>query len=182
MNEVVADSIESKSGIHSCLKIACRGKTTIRVVHVLFGVVIIFIVLAFIMPWMGRIRPNTKRFWRSAKLQNWHEKIESFFQDNKRLPSSLFEMCRDDLVQGIWTFPPPFVSESRKPFEELVPSLATDPNRFAEIVEYGLFSGQQRWFIRELKPGKIYKKMLMIDQDGKIYVVEEMPKEKYSKP
>ena len=178
----MVDSIQSKSGIHSYLKITFRGKTTIRVVHVLFGVVIIFIVLAFIMPWMGRTRPNTKRFWRSRQLQIWREKVESFFQENKRLPSSLFELCRDDLVQGIWTFPPPSVSDSRKFLKELVPNLATDPNRFAEIVEYGLFSGQQRWFIRELKPGTTYKKMLMIDQDGKIYEVEEIPKEKYNKP
>lgn len=135
------------------------------------GIVIIFIALALIMPWMGRMTPRTKRRWRCYKLQVWREKVELFVQENKRLPSSLFEMCRDDLEQGIWTFPPPFVSESQKPFGELTPGLATDPNRFTEIVEYDLFSGRHGWLIKELKPGKIYKKMLMIDQNGKIYEI-----------
>jgi len=170
------------SDTSGCFRITRQGKAIKNIVSVLFAVVIIFIALGFIMPWMGRMRANTERLWRIAKLQGWHKKVELFVRTNNRLPESFFEMCQEDLEQGIWSFPIPFVSEDQKPFGELTPSLTTDPNRFLEIVEYGLFSGQNGWFIRELKHGKIYTKMLMIDQEGKIFEVKEVQKEKYSNP
>jgi len=86
------------------------------------------------------------------------------------------------LEHGAWSFPLPFVSKAHEAIEESMRALLTDPNRFVEIVEYGLFTSQRGWFIRELKPGRIYTKMLMIDQEGKIYEVKEVPKEKYSNP
>lgn len=178
----MADSIQSKSGIHSYLNITCRGKTTIRVVHVLFAVVIIFVALAFIMPHLGTFKPDSARFLRMRKLQLWHEDVEAFIQEKKRPPRSLFEMCQENLKQGTWPFPRVVVSVGQVLPEEFNRTLANDPNKFAEIIEYRLFVDQHGWLIRELKPGEIYKKMLMIDQDGKIYVVEEIPEEQYSKP
>ena len=141
-----------------CFRITRQGKVKKILLSLLLGIAIIFIALGFIMPWLGRTRANTERLWRIAKLQGWHKKVELFVRTNNRLPESLFEICQEDLEQGIWSFPIPFVSRDRKHFEELTPSLAIDPNRFFEIVEYGLFSGQNGWFIKELKHGKIYTK------------------------
>jgi hypothetical protein len=43
--------------------------------------------------------------------------------------------------------------------------------------------GDQGWFICELRPGRVYKNMLMINQDGKIYEIREIQKnEEYHKP
>ena len=153
-----------------------------KVLILVLGISIILIVTAFIMPRLGTFKPDSQRFLRMRKLQIWHGKVEAFIQEKKRPPRSLFEMCHENLKQGKWPFPSVLVSLSQKMPDEFNSTLANDPNKFAQIIEYRLFVDQHGWLIRELKPGKIYKKMLMIDQDGKIYVVEEMPKEKYSKP
>lgn len=142
----------------------------------LVGIVVSFIVLGLIMPYFGAIRPETARKLRCIKLQLLHQKVESFIQENQRLPESLFEALHKDLEKDGWCFGiSPTVSGfpdelRRDPFLGV-----NDPNLFEKIIEYGFFSGRRGWFIRELKPDKIYTKMLMIDQDGRIYDFEEIP-------
>jgi hypothetical protein len=141
----------------------------------LAAIVVIYIAFFFITPHFGKVTPKADRTIRSVKLRLYHKKVESFIKENKRLPESLFESLQKELEKEGWCISPKvtgFPDEFKRD-----PFLGTgDRNSFEKIIEYGFFSGGQRgWFIRELKPGKIYTKMLMIDQDGKIYKLEEIP-------
>jgi len=131
---------------------------------VLLGTIVIFLTFAILSPKMGRLNSKTAMSLRCSKLRAWHEEVESFVKINNRLPESFFEICHEDLEKGIWSFPSIVVSVGKE-----LPPLSNDPNRFEEIVEYGLFSGKNSWFIRELKPGRFFAKILMIDQNGNIF-------------
>ena len=150
------------------------GKRMKILFTLLLVVIVIFIAAAIIMPQLGRFRPETARHYRINKLHRWHEKVEYFIKENDRLPNSLFELGGKDLKEGIWRLPLPGVGINREVPEDFDYNRPTDPNQFAQVVEYGLFSGRHGWFIRELKPGRIYPKMLMIDQDGKIHQLQEI--------
>jgi hypothetical protein len=94
---------------------------------------------------------------------------------------SLIEVCQLAFRKGQRPFPPQIVVANDGFLESYPSDLANEPNLFNKEIPFGLFKGSSGWFIRELRPGKVYKKMLMIDQDGRIYEINEVPKGKYSR-
>jgi hypothetical protein len=139
--------------------------------------IIVLLGLGIFLPWLSDDSIRGNKYLRSGLLQIWHSDMQAFFQDNKRPPASIFELCRAELEQGKWPVPFSFLSgEAGDPKQ-----LARDPNHFAEICLYGLFSGPHGWIVKELKPGKFYTGMLMIDQDGRIYELTETAKPKQYK-
>jgi hypothetical protein len=127
-------------------------------------------------------------------LTDWYKYVNSYIIENNRIPLSIIEVCQSANEKGRNPFPiQGFLIEDGFPKEytidelndpngfppEYTKDLLYDPNRFEKEVPYCLFRGSKGWYIKETKIGNIYKKMLMIDQNGKIYEIRELPRKEY---
>lgn len=151
---------------------------------IILGIVIVILVfLGLILPHLGRITPEMAMRMRCRALTGWYERVRPYMSKNNQKSLSLIEVCKAEYGKNQQIFP--YVGLSEEFPDEWVlhwKSCVNDPNLFKKEVPYGLFQSTEGWLIRELVPGKLYKKMLMIDQDGKIHELREIPKEKYEYP
>ena len=115
----------------------------------------------------------SERSIRETKLIRWVKRIEQFYSVNNRLPTSLYE--------ATWFNDFPSVKFKVRISDEILNESEReklrDPNIFQEETEYALLAYLKGWYVIELKPGKYWKKRLMIDQDGKIYELREIKQE-----
>jgi hypothetical protein len=157
-------------------------KSKKKKILIISGVVIVIVLfLGLLLPSTGRITPATAMRVRCGALTGWHKYVKLYIEENNLLPNSLFEVSEDANSKGNRPIPA-YLTISNDGFQCPAELTIIDPNLFEKEVPYGLFTGSKRWFIRELKAGRLYKNMLMIDQDGKIYEIREIPKEKYRAP
>jgi len=161
------------------------AKSKKKKILIISGIVIVIMaLLVLFLPAAGRVTPERAMRMRCNVLTNWHEHVRSYIGENNQKPLSLIEICQAAYRKGQRPFPQAgFLLNDRFPYKwRSDDDLVNDPNRFNKEVPYGLFQSSEGWLIRELKPGRVYKKMLMIDQDGRIYEISELPKEKYGHP
>ncbi len=150
------------------------------------AVITIIVILILFLPATGRITPRMAMNLRKVSLAKWHLFVKSYIGDTNRVPTSLFEVCQAKYRKGEKTFPQHIYlanDEFLRSYDELLrsypPNLTSDPNLFEKEVPYGLFLGTNGWYIIELKAGLVYKKSLMIDQDGKIYELRATEQEPF---
>ena len=146
---------------------------------IFFLVILIFFILfviGLIMPVMGRVSLRKKRAERIKTLNAWQSNVVNFVQERSRLPRSLHEIYSNGVLDDFFMILT--VSKEDLPPAEVMDCMLKDPNLFNEMVEFSLFISQNNWFVQELKSDFIYPIRLMIDQDGKIYEIKEVPKEK----
>ena len=145
---------------------------------IILGTVIIIVIflLLFIQANTG-ITPKRAMIVRCNAMCEWYKYVQLYIEENNMLPNSLFEVCEDANSRGRPPIPPYLIISNDVNYPMLT---IMDPDVFEKEVPFGLFtSGSEKWFIRELVPGRFYTKMLMIDQDGNIYELNEIPKKKY---
>lgn len=179
--QIQSNSKQDKTEQHPSDK---AKKSKKRKILIISGIIILLLFLFIFFPASGRLTPKTAMKARCGSLTSWYEHVKPYISENNQKPLSLIEICRAEYRKGQRPFPilsvlvnDFFPYEYRGEWE-----LVDDPNRFSKEVPYGLFRSPEGWFIRELVPGRLYKKMLMIDQDGNIYELREIPKEKYRTP
>jgi hypothetical protein len=148
---------------------------------IIYGIVIIIVALLIFLPAPDLPTPKMAMRMRCKALVGWYEHVNPYINKNNQKPLSLIEICRVEYKKDERPFPHAGLSNDQFPDKWTFDwgFLVNDPNQFRKEVPYDLFRGSDGWLIRELVPGKLYKKMLMVDQDGKIYELREIPKEKY---
>jgi len=147
-----------------------------RPMKILLTIFLVVIIIGGVtIPWLNWILHKQEIAYRINNLRTWYEGVEMFIRKNNRLPSSLYEVYRDRVKEGCIDMGF-VVSLGKKKSGEKVQNLPDDPQQFEERVKYGLFSDRYGWIIRELERGTVYPRMLMIDQNGTIYQVQEIPK------
>ena len=154
-------------------------KSKKKKILIIFGIIILLLFLIFYLNY-NPITKGAMRF-RCWSLIAWYEHVKPYISENGQKSLSLFEICQAEYRKNQRPFPMS-TTLSNDSFPDKYSyswKLVDDPNKFNKEVPYGLFYTPQGWFIRELVPGKLYKKMLMIDQDGNIYELRAVPKEKY---
>lgn len=144
-----------------------------RPVKILLIILLVAIIISGVtVPWLNLTLYKQEIVYRSKNLQGWYGGVKLFIQKNNRVPNSLYEVYRDRAKEGdVNSF---VASLGAKFFKDDVQNLPDDPNQFDESVRSGLFSDRYGWVIRELEHGTVYPGMLMIDQDGNIYQVQEI--------
>lgn len=104
---------------------------------------------------------------RKYKLLHWHKELVKYLEAGNSVPATLHGYCSD--VGRIWfsevTFGNPGYID-----EEM---LLGDPEAFEAQVKYSLLRSRKGWFIREDETGRYFRKMLMIDEKAKIYILEK---------
>jgi hypothetical protein len=176
--QVKSDGKQDKIEQHTSDKAKKSKKKKILIIS---GIIIVIIALLLFLPATGRVTPGMAMRVRCKSLTGWYTQVKLYIEENNLLPNSLFEVCKDANSKGNRPIPA-YLTLSNDGFQYPAELTILDPNLFNKEIPYGLFQSSEGWFIRELVPGKLYKKMLMIDQDGKIYELREIPKEKYEYP
>lgn len=148
---------------------------TTKILLIVF--LVVFIIGGVTIPWLNWIKLKEETAYRSNNLRAWYGGVKLFIQKNNRLPNSLYEVYRDRIKEGDanMSF---VVSLVAKLSEEDVQNMPDDPQQFEERVKYGLFSDRYGWVIRELERKTVYPRMLMIDQNGTIYQVQEITQDR----
>jgi len=136
------------------------------------------VISSFLIPPLNTLTKKGEFLIRTAKLFDWYNRINYIYTKEKRVPSSLYEVSLYEDLGGI-KYPKVDVYGGSDRQRELV--LMKDPNLFFQEVEYTLAIYHNGWFVVETKPGAKYKHRLMIDQNGKIYQVREVPEAEYEK-
>lgn len=122
---------------------------------------------------MGRVSPEKARVRRVKTLKAWQKSVKIFIKEKERSPTSLYEVYSDDFLDGISKRLT--VSSRDTPSIEVMSRIYGDQKLFDELVEFEFSVSKDGWFIKELKHEFVYPTRLMIDQDGKIYELREIP-------
>ena len=149
-----------------------------KVVWWFLGVIILFIFAGFFLPSLGRMPMRMHKAQRHDKLDGWRKCVLWYIEKKERIPNTLYEAFK--LTRDHYTLDLEFVvahnldyNISEKDYKDIQES----PDGFKRLVQYDFFVGQHGWFIKEVGPGYVYRKVLMMDQDGKVYVIKEVPRE-----
>lgn len=148
------------------------GEIMRKVKFVLLGVISIIVILAFIMPYVGRTSPESDKNTRIKNLGQWYRRTEFFISEKKRLPKSLYEVFEYSFQHG-YGYPTFVVGIGNYLDEDIKERMKGNPDLFNQKVECEFVKPEQGWLIKERKPGYIYKKALMIDQDGTTIDIRE---------
>jgi hypothetical protein len=129
----------------------------------LLAVLFIVVLAAFFLPALGKVRAPVELRIRKMYLVNWYKETLRYVHEKEAVPSALYEVAR--YSKRMFQVK---VAIGQDPNVNYI-RMIEDPNYYNAQIEYAIAKQEKGWFIRELKPGEIYKKMLMIDQDGKFY-------------
>ena len=125
--------------------------------------------ITLIIPNLGKVSAKTEMNARKAKIGKWVSVIRDFKKDKHRLPSSLYEAFHLNYVghikASVFYIQP-------DDFKDL-----HDPNIFSEEIEYVFIPHRYGWYVLELKGGVLFRDRLMVDQDGRIYEIRELPQD-----
>ena len=168
-----------KCSIHNTINQGCRsGKTLTKIIRYIVGILLILLCIYLFLRFIpGQVRPDTARKIRVLYLQEWHKLTQAFISQKSELPQSLYEVyinSKEYEGVGIMCFYQGGFLEK----EERAKALT--PEGFAELSDYVLCqgcSGKKSWYIKELHGDLIYTHTLMIDQDGRIYEIRELPQD-----
>jgi hypothetical protein len=153
------------------------GKKRIRTFIVFSAVIVIMAVISFLLPATGRVTPRMAKEIRCGLLTEWYKNVNTYISEKNQIPSSLFEVCQAAHRKGQWPFPSQGILANDEFPNEYTLELLKDPNQFNKEVPYEFFVDSNSWFIKEQRPGKVYKNMLMIDQNGKIFEIQKTLKQ-----
>ena len=115
---------------------------------------------------------------RHERLDGWRKCVLLYIEKKGFRPNTLYEAFK--LSREHNTLNLEFVVAHNFEYglsKEEHQSIQESPEDFKRLVQYDLLVGQHGWFIREVGQGYVYRKVLMMDQDGKVYEIKELPKE-----
>lgn len=104
---------------------------------------------------------------RERYLRQWHEDIQPFLAKQNVAQDLLYAYCSHRPEQDSAIF---HVRSDSADFKELL----SDPDKFYQTLQYDLFVGHNGWFIIDRIPTRYSNKMLMIDQDGKVFEIRKV--------
>ena len=157
-------------------KLLCKrsfrtAKVSKKTILLLAAGLILFVLLGFFIPPLGRVTWRTETIRRKGALLAWYNKVEYFIEECSRPPVSLYEVSNFE-YQGIPNIKVATALKYDRNQRQKIKreeSLLADPNLFFREVEYTLAKAYpHKWFIIELKPGKLYPHRFLIDQDGNV--------------
>ena len=149
-----------------------------KVIWWFLGVIILFIFAGFSLPFLGRIPQREFKAQRHDKLDGWCKCVLLYIEKNGDMPVTLYEAFK--LTKENNTLGLAFVVAHNLDYdisEEEYQNIQKSSEDFKRLVQYDLLVGQHGWFIKEVGPGYVYRKVLMMDQDGKVYEIKEVLKE-----
>jgi len=148
--------------------ICCSGR--IKIV-LLISIVVLFIVFAILMPRMGRLTAISEIRLRCVALKDWYSHVKVHIEKKGRIPNTLYELCEDSIAKKDQYLPTIlFVGGlvDKKDLTDTEWESLEDPNVFFNYIEFSLYVGRNKWFIKELKSGELYHHILMINDKGEI--------------
>jgi hypothetical protein len=104
---------------------------------------------------------------RERYLRQWHEDIQPFLAEQDVAQDLLYAYSNRRPEQDSAIY---HVRSDSADFKELL----SDPNKFYQTLQYDLFVGHNGWFIIDHIPTRYGNKMLMIDQDGKVFEIRKV--------
>lgn len=135
------------------------------------GIILILILLLYL---FDKLNTNayilTELSVRVERLNSWHYGLCDYIKKNK-LPDNLYDYCKQ--VNDIPCSKVRLGDHSRYDVEPLL----NNPALFHEEIEYELFKSTSGWIIKETRGGTFYKDILMIDQQGQIYMAKKRTKQ-----
>jgi len=136
-----------------------------KVLYYLLVIIVMgFIISAIIAPHLGIGSPYMIRCNRIIMLQRWRSYVETSINQNKRTPTSLYEVYYPNMPEELRLK----VAGPEPTFEE-IEELKSNPNSFESVIDYMLIVQGENWEIKEKRTDKKYGKILSIDCKGVIY-------------
>ena len=131
-----------------------------------YGLIIIFAALGAYMLWLygESVRVGPFIGARKHKLESWRTLVNSFVNENGKLPDTLYEAAMLETEGYVY----PYVSSEAVPLEEY-DALIKDRTLFLQKLQYELVKRQKGWFVIELEVDDYYPHILMIEQGGRVY-------------
>ena len=106
---------------------------------------------------------------RRGRLEEWNKLIQAYNESFNQIPTDLFEA--KNKATGHYVASMVHVNILEDDWQHYS-EVKNDRDKFLNYVQYDLSVSHDGWYVIEKQPGKLYKKRLMIDHEGNIYVIK----------